>query len=1152
MRYLMAEARIETKMIQASNSENYLQWIQLFGQLCVRQPVRTITRFRTKKAAELLAYLACYRHRQHAREALIEMLWPEEEIEAARNRLSVELNSLRRQLEPPGVPAGAVLRADRTSVQLNPDACMTDVAEFEAALQAVGQTQDDAEQASLLTQAIDLYVGELLPGHYTEWVLTERERLADAYFSALRLLIGCLARLRQFERALDYARRAVHVDPLREASYRDLMRLYSAVGRPSAALDLYQDLERLLQESLGAAPSMATQELAAQIQAQAGAEVKTVRAPAAKAPTLALPSTDVVAIEPAGETERLDRSSPTRTGSLPLQFTRFFGRKAEMTSLEALLSEAEIRLITLSGPGGSGKTRLSIEVGRSLREQFPGGVWFVPLADLWDPRLIAKAIRDTLGLSRSPNRDPLEQAVEALSAQPALLILDNFEQVAAGGAPVVRTLLKRVENLRCLVSSRRRLNLAGEREFPVPALPLPLSAESPQQLLRTASVLLFVDRAQAVRPDFQITAGNAPDVARLCVDLEGIPLAIELAAARAKALTPAQIRERLSERFALLATRRMDKGSRHRSLWAAIDWSYHQLSPGLQQFFARLSIFRGGWTLEAAEAVCEEALALDYLAQLQGHSLVSAEESPFELRFRMLESLREYAQEQLTEDERQEVAGRHVDFYVPLVEQAQPALLGPEQIRWLDRLEQEHDNLRAALERCMTEPESIRQGLRLAATLWPFWDTRGFLTEGRDWLTRMLAATSAQCETKARAQALNAAGVLATSQGDFAAARLLLEEGRELYRTLDDPRGMAALLGNLASTLAWQGERASAYALARESLALLREVQDRSGIALTLSNLGSMARRQGDFETARAFLEESLALRRELGDTSGIAHALSNLGNIAYHQADYATAHAVQEQCLALRRRLGDPKGIADTLGDLGIIALDQGCYEDARVLQEESLTIRREIGDKAGMALALGNLGTIAISRGDYRSAHSLQEESLAIRRQLGDRAGVALSLANLGELAEAEGDYTTARDLYEQSQALYRQLNDSATLAAVLTRLGRTLRAFGKLADARDCLVESIRLAQETGSQRTIAEALEGFALLAAADKRYERASRLYGAADRLCESLGAPRPTSTKDLAKLRAALPESAFSTAWEEGRDMAQEQALVEALEGDSV
>src|SRR5579871_164283 len=800
------EASIGSKMRQANNSQHSQQTIYLFGQLCVQQPGRTITRFRTKKAAELLAYLACYRHRQHAREALIEMLWPEETLEAARNRLSVELNSLRRQLEPPGVPAGAILRADRTSVQLNPDAYTTDVAEFEAALQTAGQEEKDTAQAVLLIAAIELYRGELLPGYYGEWVLTERERLSDAYFNALRQLTGCLARLREFERALDYARRAVQADPLREASYRDLMRLYCVVGRPAAALELYGDLERILQETLGAAPSVATQELVAQMLPLSSNTREGVQIASGKISSPPTPSPDATASLPV-PWESGEARLPVCAGSLPMQFTRFFGREAELASLEALLADAQVRLITLSGPGGSGKTRLSIETGRRLKELFPGGVWFVPLADLFDPRLVIQAIRDGMRLPREGNLDALEQVVEALSVQPALLILDNFEQVAAGGAPVVRTLLSRIESLKCLVSSRRTLQLSGEREFPVPPLPVPRNTDSPEHLLHTPSVQLLVDRAQAVRPDFQVTAGNARDVALLCADLEGLPLAIELAAARAKALTPAQIRERLSERFELLATRRMDKGSRHRSLWAAIDWSYHLLPPTLQQFFARLSIFRGGWSLEAAEAVCEEPLALDYLAQLQGHSLVSAEESAPQLHFRMLESLREYAQEQLDEKERQELARRHRDYFLYLAEEAKRALLGPEQIRWLDRLEREHDNLRATLSWCQASADEAETttrtdlGLQLAGALWRFWWLHGYLSEGRDHLRNLLERKGMDSSTPELATALGAAGHLAHCQGDYDQAKSLFEQALDMQRALGQRSGEAEMLFHLGDEI---------------------------------------------------------------------------------------------------------------------------------------------------------------------------------------------------------------------------------------------------------------------------------------------------------------------------------------------------------------
>jgi predicted ATPase len=354
-------------------------------------------------------------------------------------------------------------------------------------------------------------------------------------------------------------------------------------------------------------------------------------------------------------------ATPAFTSNLPLQFTRFFGRREEIERLTKMLSSGEgqrvgdersrpdaslnlhpSRLVTLTGPGGSGKTRLALEVAERCVAARRGAVWFVPLADLSDPRLIIDAIRDALHLTPSPEAAPLEQVVAALSHQPTLLVLDNFEHLVAAGAPLIRTLRERVPTLQCLVTSRQRLEVEGEREFPVLPLPTPEEWNNPEQLSLYESVQLFVDRAQAVQPDFQVTNANAAAVAELCHRLEGIPLALELAAARIRLLTPAQMLAHLEHRLDFQTSSRRDATARHRTLRAAVDWSYELLSSELQQFFAWLSVFRGGWTLQAAAAVCEESAALDYLSQLQACSLIVAEEISGESRFRMLETLREY------------------------------------------------------------------------------------------------------------------------------------------------------------------------------------------------------------------------------------------------------------------------------------------------------------------------------------------------------------------------------------------------------------------------------------------------------------------------------------------------------------------------------
>jgi len=1100
--------------------------IDLLGGLRAAQGGRVITRFRTQKTGALLAYLAYYLNRAHPREELTELFWPEDDPAAARNSLRVALNSLRHQLEPPGVPSGAVLVADRVNVQLNPAAVKTDTAEFEAALHAAMQAANDAERLPFLQKMVELYRGALLPGYYDTWIALEQDRLAEAYLGALRQIIKRLAQERDYDGALEYARRAVRVDPLREESHRNLMRLYAAVGRPAAALEQYRELKTLLQKELGGAPSAATRQLAEQLSRigeRAAGERTGAQDIAERKAELARRIESVpVTVEPEPPQTTipsfLHPPIPSPVPRLPLQFTRFFGREEEAARLTELLSRRsrvesrkqpdsrlstlDSRLITLTGPGGIGKTRLAIEAAGRLAETFGGAVWFVPLADLTDPRLIVGAIQAALRLPPSPNVEPLEQVVAALSQQPSLLVLDNFEHLAAGGALVLMTLLKRIPALTCLVTSRQRLAVAGEREFPLRPLPTPEKAfrrsgiqvfeEEPERLMQFPTVQLFVDRAQAVRPDFQVTPGNAGAVAALCARLEGIPLAIELAAARAQVLTPAQMLERLSQRFDLLASRRTDKDSRHRSLWAAIDWSYHLLSSELQRFFARLSVFRGGWTLERAEAVCEEPRALDYLAQLRGHSLITAEEGAPEMRFRLLESLREFAADQLSPEEQTALAYRHAGYFLSLAEEADSKLNGPEQAKWLDMLEAEHDNLRAALnfrlapddnqiENQTSKIENIDAGLRLAAALRRFWTVRGYLNEGRAWLERALSWPQAQEPTEARAKALNGAGTLAYLQGDYAEARLLYEASLEIGRRLGKRESIAGTLNNLGLLLWNQGNYTAARAYQEESLAIKRELGDRWGIASSLLNLGAVCRDQGEEEKARALFEESLAICRELGDQQGTSHALHNMGNLALAARDYARARALYEESLTIKRALGYMQGVATTLDNLGEIARYQEDYDAARAFYEESMAIMQELGSKSGIATSLSNLGAVAVLQGDYARARTLLEESLTMRRTMGDQPGIAACLEGFACLATAQ-----AKSKIQNPES----------------KITRTVRLAGAATALRETIGATLTLLERTDLDRAIAAA---------------------------------------------RAVLGEEAFEAAWTQGRALTPEQAIEEAF-----
>lgn len=974
--------------------------IEMLGRFRVHQEHREITRFRTQKTASLLACMALYPSRSHPRDVLVEQFWPGSEPKAARANLSVSLNVLRRLLEPPGVPAGSILLADHAQVGLNPRAFTTDVEEFENSLREAEGETEAAARLAIWRGAVDLYRGDLMTGYYDDWLLAERDRLRDLYLTVLRSIVKECAGLRQQERAIEYARRLVQADPLREDSHRILMRLLMAFGRPQEALHQYHECERHLRTVLQTAPSAATRELAAQLS----------HLPSAPRTHQASPSEETSPKETA-VVPSLTADVPLTPRRIPLQFTRFFGREEEMARLVEWLHPAALPspVITLTGAGGSGKTRLSIEVAGRVREAFPGGIWFVPLAEVSDPMRLGEALRDALELPRQSRAHPLDQVAAFLNDRQGapLLILDNFEQITAGGAPLVWTLLNRVPSLRCLVTSRQPLSLPGEREMPLLSLSFPsLKARiekqdaetesvfslTPAELMAFPSVALFVDRAQSVRSDFQITPRNAEAVAAICGKLEGIPLAIELAAARARAMTPAQILERLAQRFELLASRRPDKEDRHRSLWAAIDWSYHLLSPDLQRLFARLSVFRGGWTLEAAESAAtayeldaatskpEGRNILDSLTQLRVHSLIQAEESSAAIRFGMLETLREFAAEQLDVEEREQLEQRHAAYFHQWVTGAR--LVEAERTAWFERFEDDFDNLRALLAWSLDEKSEIEIGLQTASTLGIFWRLRGHISEGRDWYGRLLERAGETPRT-GLGQALHGAATLAYMQGDFQAALPMLERCSEIAQTSNDEslRGMVQeALGTIAY---YQGDYAQSRTHFESALSLARRLGINLRIASALGNLANVAQASGDFETSRDFNRESLEIWREADDRNGEARTLHNLANLAHAQGQLAEARAYLDQGLAIKRELADRYAINGTLIGIADVAMDQADYATAAAHARESLALTRELGgrmDLINIAALLINLvrtiGELEVSARMYSALEKTREE--------------------------------------------------------------------------------------------------------------------------------------------------------------------------------
>jgi predicted ATPase len=679
--------------------------------------------------------------------------------------------------------------------------------------------------------------------------------------------------------------------------------------------------------------------------------------------------------------------SPLLT-NLPIQLTSFVGREREMAEVKRLLATS--RLLTLTGAGGSGKTRLALQAAAEVLDDYAHGVWVVELAALSNPALVPQAVASPFGVREQPGRPLAATLADYLQPRTVLLVLDNCEHVVAACAQLAEALLRSCANLRILATSREALNIPGESAWRVPSLSLPEPGRLPpvESLVQYEAVRLFVERTLAALPGFTVTDRNAPAVVQVCHQLDGIPLAIELAAGQAKVLSVEQIATRLDDRFRLLVRGSRTALPRHQTLRAAMDWSYDLLSEREQALLRRLSVFAGGFTLEAAEVICaddsfEQADVLDLLANLVDKSLVLMEEYGDGIRYRLLETVRQYTRDKLQESgEAPGVRARHRDWYLGLVERAERQLLGPDQGKWLKQLETEHDNLRAA--QAWSMEHSPEAAMRLAMALGHFWEVRGYLSEGRERLAAALSRAEAG-RTLMRAKALNAAGRLALHQGDYAAAGLLNEE----------------------------------------SLAIFRELGEKPGIATVLNNLGLVAFRQGNYASAHSRYEESLAMNRELLDDRGVAIALNNLGNLAHAQGDWGAARACYEEGLAIRRELGDRRGIANSLNSLGIAALSQGDYAAARAFWDESLVIFRELGDRRGTAIAQHNLGALAHREGDYPTARTLFEESLTIYRELGDKTHIAESFEGLAGVACAQGQQERAARLFGAVEVLREALH-------------------------------------------------------------------------------------------------------------------------------
>ncbi len=769
------------------------------------------------------------------------------------------------------------------------------------------------------------------------------------------------------------------------------------------------------------------------------------------------------------------RTLNNRSHNLPVQPTSLVGRERDIRAVTELVRLPHVRLITLTGPGGTGKTRLSLQVAANLIDEFKDGVYFVPLASTNDPSLVPSEVARALDVRESAAVPLLDALRERLAGREILLLLDNFEQVSSA-APFVADLLQMAPGINVLVTSRTVLRLRGEHEYAVPPLDLPALGHlgGAGALSQYAAVELFIQRAKTVRHDFVVSDANAPAVAEICYRLDGLPLAIELAAARIKLFSPDEMLVRLSKPLELLRGGPRDVPDRHRTLQRAIAWSYDLLEPEEQILFRRLSAFADGCRLEAAEAVCGgdpiEIDVVDGISALLDKSLIRPVESARGVtRFVMLETIREFGLQRLRESSEEEAVRRtHACYFRDLAETAEPHLTAVDQAQWLDLIEMEHDNYRLALS-WADEHGEAEIGLRTGAAIWRFWIVRGLLAEGRRQLEHLRAMSRPADHSHAWIKVSNALGTMTQVLGDFRAAGDILKDVLEISQQHGDRPGIASSLNNLSWVLFELGDMMPARTLAGQARQLCRELGDRRGEAAALTNLAMISQDESKFAEALALMEESMTIRKEIGEKRGISYAMGMTAGLRSNMGDYEGAERLTADSLALSNEIRDKQGPAYMYATRGHMWLEMNHLDEAEADFEKALPLWMEMGAKYGLGYVSGGRGLLLLARGEPDRARPLLLESLNTFRQTGQKRYIGMMLVNLGHVEAARGEYDEAMARYEEGRQVLEEIGDRRTLAASLMGLAAVKRAMSGPAEGRQMLEPAYALLAEIGLRPT-----------------------------------------------------------------------------------
>lgn len=972
--------------------------IHLLGDFRLTYGDAPITTINTARLQALLAYLVLHRDAQQLRQHLAFLFWPDSPEDQARTNLRKLYYLLRNALPA----ADRFLSADAKSLGWRADAPFTlDAADFENAAA-------QAESADALQAALEHYQGDLLSSCYDDWIVPVRGRLRQTCIAALERLTQLLERRRDCRTAIRCAQLLLQHDPLNEATYRCLIRLHVMNGDRAEAMRVYRTCVEVLRRELNAEPSPATREV----------------------------------YERALHTSTFD-------ARLPAQSTPFIGRERELAEIARRLTDPACRLLTLVGLGGIGKSRLALQAALEHADTFADGVYFVPLAPISSANLIVPAIAEALRFSFFGQTEPRLQLLNYLREKQALLVIDNFEHVI-DGAGLLSEILSNAPRIKIMLTSRERLNVRKEQLLEVSGLDYPRAPGAlARQVEGFSAVQLFEQTAHRVNWAFALTPDQEPAVARVCQLVEGMPLAVELAAAWTRVLTCAEIAHEIERGLDILATALRGLPDRHRSLRVLFDYSWQLLTAEERRVFSDLAVFRGGFERAAGEQVAGTSFRT--LAALVDASCLRRTPAG---RYEIHELLRQYGEEKLSAAAAISIGDRHCAYYADFVQQCETQLKGSDQRRALDEIAAEIDNVRAGW-RWAVQHDRAAEIDRFMPGLTMFYEIRSFFQEGVQVFEQAVQASASVNDT-APSVSRKRIGQLRARQakflallGEFKSARQLLELSTTALRDYGTPRDLAFALRELAEAMYRLGEYDRAMQLAQESLSLQPSdaADERYDIALALNLLGSVERDTGNYVQARQHLELSCALREAIGDRQGLAKALNNLGILCTIQGDYAEAKRLLEESLTIRRELGDDYGAALALNNLGNIATALEDFVEARRLYQESLAIRRAIGDRFAIALVINNLGNIAHLQGDYAEAQQLCRESLATRRAIGDRRGVAGSLNSLGGIASAQGDYQAAREYFREALQIALEINARQRLSEILTEVAELLANEGQL---------------------------------------------------------------------------------------------------------